>query len=88
MSKESAKKFAEEFVSSKKLQKQLEDHKPGSIEDVVAFAAVQNFSFSADDLKQVIEDYKDMQLSDDVLGKIYAGAIPTPVNGQITDSVT
>ena len=88
MSKESAKKFAEELLGSKKLQKQLEAQKPGSIEDVVAFAAVQNFSFSAEDLKQVIEDYKDMQLSDDVLGKIYAGAYPTAVNNQITDSVT
>ena len=88
MSKLIAKKFAEELLSNQKLQRQLEDHKPGSIEDVVAFAAVQNYSFSADDLKQVIEDYKAMQLSDDVLGKIYAGAIPTPVNGQITDAVT
>ncbi len=88
MSKESATKFAEELLSSKKLQKLLEDHKPETIEDVVAFAAVQNFSFSADDLKQVIEDYKAMPLSDDVLGKIYAGAYPTAVNNQITDSVT
>ena len=62
MSKLIAKKFAEELLSSQKLQRQLEDHKPASIEDVVAFAAVQNFSFSAEDLKQVIEDYKSMQL--------------------------
>ncbi len=88
MSKESAKKFAEELLLSKKLQKQLEVQKPESIEDVVAFAAVQNFSFSAEDLKQVIDEYKGMQLSDEVLGKIYAGAFPTAVNNQITDSVT
>lgn len=88
MSKLIAKKFAEELLSNQKLQKQLEEQKPQSIEDVVAFAAVQNFSFSAQDLKQVIEDYKAMQLSDDVLGKIYAGAYPTAVNNQITDSVT
>ena len=70
MSKLIAKKFAEELLSNQKLQKQLEAHKPGSVEDVVAFAAVQNYSFSAEDLKQVIEDYKGMQLSDDVLRKI------------------
>ena len=88
MSKENAKRFVDELMSSKKLQKQLEEQKPETIEDVAAFAAAHKFSFNAEELKQVIEDFKFMQLPDDVLGKIYAGAIPTPANGQITDAIT
>ena len=88
MSKDNAKKFAEELLNSQKLQKKLEAQKPASMEDVAAFAADHKFSFTADDIKQVIEDFKALQLSDDVLGKIYAGAFPTAVNNQITESVT
>jgi predicted ribosomally synthesized peptide with nif11-like leader len=88
MSKENAKKFAEELMSSKKLQKLLEKQKPASLEDVTVFAATHKFSFTADELKETIDELKALQISDDVLEKIYAGAIPTPVNGQITDAVT
>ncbi len=88
MSKENAKLFIDELMSSKKLQKQLEEQKPATIEDVAAFAADHKFSFTAEELNEAIEELKAMQISDDVLGKIYAGAIPTPVNGQITDAVT
>ena len=88
MSKENAKAFIDELMGSKKLQKQLEAHKPASMEDVAAFAADHKFSFTAEELNEAIEELKAMQLPDDVLGKIYAGAIPTPVNGQITDAIT
>ena len=88
MSKENAKKFAEELIGSQKLQKLLEEQKPASLEDVAAFAAAHKFSFTADELNEAIEELKAKQLSDDVLGKIYAGAYPTAINNQITDSVT
>jgi predicted ribosomally synthesized peptide with nif11-like leader len=88
MSKESAKTFAEELIGSKKLQKKLEAQKPTSLEDVIAFAAAQSFSFTVDELKETIEELKALQLSDDVLGKIYAGAFPTAINSQITDSIS
>ena len=48
MSKENAKMFIDELMSSKKLQRRFEDQKPASAAEVAAFAADHKFSFTAE----------------------------------------
>lgn len=70
------------------MQRKFEKCNPASLGDVVAFAQKTGSSFSEEELKEVLTEIGAMPLSEEVLEKISAGAIPTPVNGQITDAVT
>lgn len=88
MSKESVKRFIEQLANSASMQKKFKKRNPASLGDVVAFAQKAGLSFSEEELKETLTEMGAMPLSEEMLEKISAGAIPTPVNGQITDAVT
>lgn len=88
MSKENAKKFLDEFAQSGVLQKSLDEQKPSSPEELASFAGQSGFQFTKEEMKEALLAIGALKLSDDELGDVAAGAFPTPVNGQITDSVT
>jgi predicted ribosomally synthesized peptide with nif11-like leader len=88
MSKENAKKFLQELAQSDVLQKSLDEQKPSSPEELALFAGQSGFLFTKEEMKEVLLTIGALKLSDDELRGIAGGALPTPVSGQITDSVT
>ena len=88
MSKEHAHKFLDELAVNEIMQKEMGELNPSTVEAVIDFAEKTKFYFSRDELKEVLAELGAIRLSDDELDNISAGAFPTSVNDQITDSVT
>ena len=88
MSKENARNFLDELAQSETMQKELDELKPASVEELIAYAGKAQICFTREELKEVLTELGAIQLSDDELDQVSAGAFPTSVNSQITDSVT
>jgi predicted ribosomally synthesized peptide with nif11-like leader len=88
MSKENAKQFLDALAGSEALQKSLDALKPATPEELAAFAEKAGFRFTREEMKEALIGLGALVLSDEELGDIAGGVLPTPVNGQITDSIT
>ncbi|MEA4832965.1 hypothetical protein SDC9_124495 [bioreactor metagenome] len=88
MSLKNAKIFLEELSSNETMQKQLNKMNPKLPEDVVSFAKDAHLSFTKEEMRGVLAEMGALKLTDEELEKISAGAFPTAINSQITDSVT
>lgn len=88
MSKENAQRFLDELAGSEKMQKELDELKPKTVEELISYAEKSKICFSREELKEILAEIGAIQLSDEELETVSAGAFPTAVNSQITDSVT
>jgi predicted ribosomally synthesized peptide with nif11-like leader len=88
MSKENAKQFLDVLARSEALQKNLDEQKPSSPEELAAFAQKAGFLFTKEEMKEALIGLGALVLSDEELGDIAGGVLPTPVNSQITDSIS
>jgi predicted ribosomally synthesized peptide with nif11-like leader len=88
MSKAHVLKFIEVIAHNEAMQKQLSKLKPTSLDDVVSFADTAKFSFTKEELAEVLAETGARLLADEDLENVSGGAFPTAVNDQITDSVT
>ncbi len=77
MSKENVKKFFTELCVNEAMQ-----------EELAAIADKAGIHFTREEFLEVLAESGTIELSEEELGKISAGAYPTAVNSQITDAVT
>ena len=77
MSKENAERFLGELGENESLQSEL-----------VYLAKKEAFYFTREEFSEALAELVATKLSDKELDKVSGGAFPTPVNCQITDSVT
>lgn len=88
MSKKNVKAFLKELAANPVMHEQLRELKPASPKDVVSFAKNMGLSFTKDEMKSVLVEMGALILPDEALEQVSAGAYPTAVNRQITDSIT